>query len=134
MSTHSEAQQGPDLTDEAYWDSLNRRSVSRFFLLATLYEAPRHGYELRRAIGECCQGAEPTDAMVYPTLKALVEGGYIACDAPDPGGRARKVCRLTERGVEAYRAGARAWGRMLPYLQQCVNAADGRTHRERGTE
>ena len=112
-----------DLTDEKYWDMLNRKSVSRFFLLAALSDRPQHGYELRRSIGQCCPGAEPTDAMIYPTLKILLEGGYIACDVVSSGARDRKVCRLTPKGEAAYAAAARAWSRMLPWLQQCVIGA-----------
>lgn len=114
---------GSDLTDEKYWDMLNRKSVSRFFLLAALSDRPQHGYELRRSIGQCCPGAEPTDAMIYPTLKILLEGGYIACDVESSGTRERKVCSLTPKGEAAYAAAARAWSRMLPWLQQCVNSA-----------
>jgi DNA-binding PadR family transcriptional regulator len=114
---------GSDLTGEKYWDMLNRKSVSRFFLLASLSERPQHGYELRRSIGECCPGAEPTDAMIYPTLKILLEGGYISCDIDSSGTHDRKVCSLTPKGEAAYAAAARAWARMLPWLQQCVSNA-----------
>ena len=114
---------GSDLTDEKYWDMLNRKSVSRFFLLASLSERPQHGYELRRSIGACCPGAEPTDARIYPTLKSLLEGGYIACDVDSSGARDRKVCSLTPKGEAAYAAAARAWARMLPWLQECVSNA-----------
>jgi DNA-binding PadR family transcriptional regulator len=114
---------GSDLTGEKYWDMLNRKSVSRFFLLASLSERPQHGYELRRSIGQCCPGAEPTDAMIYPTLKILLEGGYIDCDIDSSGTHDRKVCSLTPKGEAAYAAAARAWARMLPWLQQCVSNA-----------
>ena len=123
MATAAVAATGQDLTDEKYWDMLNRKSVSRFFLLAALSEKPQHGYELRRSIGQCCPGAEPTDAMIYPTLKTLLEGGYIACDVETGGTRDRKVCSLTPKGEEAYRAAAGAWAKMLPWLQQCVTSA-----------
>ncbi|MDP6821833.1 MAG: PadR family transcriptional regulator [Dehalococcoidia bacterium] len=114
---------GTDLTDEKYWDMLNRKSVSRFFLLAALSDRPLHGYELKRSIGQCCPGAEPTDAMIYPTLKILLEGGYIASDVVSDGTRQRKVCSLTPKGEAAYAAAARAWAKMLPWLQQCVAGA-----------
>ena len=125
MATATGTTTGSDLTDEKYWDLLNRKSVSRFFLLAALSDRPQHGYELRRSIGQCCPGAEPTDAMIYPTLKILLAGGYIACDVESGGTRDRKVCRLTPKGEAAYSAAARAWSRMLPWLQQCVAGADG---------
>ena len=123
MTTATEKASGSDLTDEKYWDMLNRKSVSRFFLLAALSDRPQHGYKLRRSIGQCCPGAEPTDAMIYPTLKILLEGGYIACDIDSTGSRDRKVCSLTSKGEAAYAAAARAWARMLPWLQQCVASA-----------
>jgi len=123
MTTAAEKASGSDLTEEKYWDMLNRKSVSRFFLLAALSDRPQHGYELRRSIGQCCPGAEPTDAMIYPTLKILLEGGYIACDIDSSGARDRKVCSLTPKGEAAYAAAARAWARMLPWLQQCVTSA-----------
>ena len=59
MTTATGPATGSDLTDEKYWDMLNRKSVSRFFLLAALSERPQHGYELRRSIGPCCPGAGP---------------------------------------------------------------------------
>ncbi len=61
--------------------------------------------------------------MIYPTLKILLEGGYIASDIDSSGARDRKVCSLTPRGEAAYAAAARAWARMLPWIQQCVASA-----------
>ena len=40
MTTSAEKTSGSDLTDEKYWDMLNRKSVSRFFLLAALSDRP----------------------------------------------------------------------------------------------
>ena len=112
---------GKDLTDEAYWDLLSTRALARFFLLASLYEKPRHGYELRKAIAACCDGCcDPTDAMIYPTIKELMAGGYIDCNPESVGGRSRKVCSLTPRGVEAYRTAARVWATLLPHIQRTV--------------
>jgi len=52
------------------------------------------------------------DAMVYPAVRDLVEGGYLDCRQEDTEGERRHVCRLTEKGKEAYVATARAWERM----------------------
>jgi DNA-binding PadR family transcriptional regulator len=52
------------------------------------------------------------DAMVYPAMRDLVEGGYLDCHQEDVEGEKRHVCRLTDRGKEAYLATARVWGRM----------------------
>jgi hypothetical protein len=63
MTTEAEKPSGSDLTEEN-WGMLNRKSVSRFFLLAALSDRPQHGYQLRRSIDQCCPMGEPTDAMI----------------------------------------------------------------------
>lgn len=104
-----------------YWEKLINRSVGRFFLLSVLNQRAMHGYELAKAIGNVCEGCcEPSDAMIYPALRDLVEGGYVECLVEAQGARERKVCRLTEKGQEAYRAAATAWQRVMPALRQAV--------------
>lgn len=109
-----------------YWEMLINRSVSRFFLLAALNQRAMHGYELAKAISEACEGCcEPSDAMIYPALRDLLDGGYVECLVEAQGARQRKVCRLTEKGQEAYRAGAEAWQRIIPAVSQAVTDALG---------
>jgi PadR family transcriptional regulator PadR len=107
-----------------YWEMLISRGVQRFFLLYALHERPMHGYELARTIRNACAGCcDPTDAMIYPTLREMVDGGYVDCRDEVVAGRTRKVCRLTDKGEEAYRAGATAWQHMLGPLNRAVDAA-----------
>lgn len=107
-----------------YWEMLINRSVQRFFLLFALHQHPMHGYELARSIRDACGCCcEPTDAMIYPTLRELVDGGYVDCTDEIVAGRRRKVCRLTDKGEEAYRTAATAWQHMLGPLKQAVSAA-----------
>ena len=107
-----------------YWEMLINRSVQRFFLLAALHVQPMHGYEIARRIKEACAGCcEPTDAMIYPTLRDLVDNGCIDCRDEIVGGRQRKVCRLTDKGEEAYRAAATAWQRVMGPLSDAVESA-----------
>jgi DNA-binding PadR family transcriptional regulator len=109
---------------ETYWEMLINRSVQRFFLLWTLHGRPMHGYELARTIKNACGGCcEPTDAMIYPALRDLIESGHVECQEETVGGRRRKVCRLTDQGEGAYREAAGAWQRMLGPLNQAVDAA-----------
>ena len=62
------------MQEEAYWENLVKRSLCRFFLLAELARGPAHGYRINQAIQEACGGCcEPTEAMVYSTLKELTE-------------------------------------------------------------
>ena|SRR3990170_250419 len=126
-----------DLTDKEYWRVLASRGVGRFLVLAALNERPRHGYELARAITQGCDGCcEPTDAMIYPTIRELTEGGYIVCRTEAQGQRQRKVCELTDRGRQAYRAAAEVWRTVLPALSEAVEvglAVGGTRNQEQGT-
>lgn len=110
--------------DEIYWENLVKRSLCRFFLLAELARGPVHGYRINQAIQEACQGCcEPTEAMVYATLKEMIEGGYIECEEETHGGRQRRVCLLTQKGQEAFQAAGRVWQKMLPQVQLTVAQA-----------
>ena len=112
-----------DLTDKSYWRMLASRGMGRFLVLAALHERPRHGYDLARAVTLACDGCcEPTDAMIYPTIKELSEGGYIVCRTESQGRRIRKVCELTDRGRDAYRAAAEVWNAVLPAIRNGVEA------------
>jgi PadR family transcriptional regulator PadR len=109
---------------DTYWGMLINRGVQRFFLLSSLHRRPMHGYELARSIKEACRGCcEPTDAMIYPAIRDLLEGGYVVCHDETVTGRRRKVCRLTDKGEEAYRTAAEAWQRILGPLADAVRSA-----------
>lgn len=112
-----------DLTEKTYWRALASRGMGRFLVLAALHEQPRHGYELARAVTQGCDGCcEPSDAMIYPTIRELTQGGYIVCTTESNGQRQRKVCELTDRGRQAYRAAAEVWSAVMPSLQEAVDA------------
>lgn len=111
------------MMETTYWQSLNRKSLLRFFLFSALAERPMHGYELADAVSVCCDGVRPTDAMIYPTLKELEKNGYIDCETESNGERKRKVCSLTEKGMQAYRSAAQAWTQALPQIESAVHAA-----------
>ncbi len=110
-----------DMTGADYWESLIKRSVSRYFLLCMLYRRPMHGYDIAKSIETCCEGwSRPTDGMIYPTIKELLAEGYIECHTEIVSGRSRKVCHLTPKGEQAVRTGAGVWAQVLPFLQECV--------------
>ena len=128
------------MRDEAYWENLVKRSLCRFLLLGQLAKGPVHGYQLNLAIRDACQGCcEPTEAMVYSTMKELVEGGYVVDVAhrllasrpyvvyrmEEHLGRKRRVCWLTDEGKEAFRAAGRVWQKMLPTVEETVAQALG---------
>ena len=112
------------LETEEYWESLIKKSVSRYFLLSMLAQRPMHGYEIAKEIESCCDGwCKPTDGMIYPTIKEMVAGGYVECTTEVIGGRQRKVCHLTDKGKEAHRTAARVWSSVLPFMQSSVQEA-----------
>ena len=112
------------MQDEGYWENLVKRSLCRFLLLGQLAKGPVHGYQLNLAIRDACQGCcEPTEAMVYSTMKELVEGGYVVCRMEEHQGRQRRVCWLTEEGQAAFRAAGLVWQKMLPTVEDTIEQA-----------
>jgi DNA-binding PadR family transcriptional regulator len=68
----------------------------RLILLHLLGEAPRHGYELIRAIEELSGGHyAPSPGVVYPTLTLLDEMGLVEEEA---SAGARRTYRLSDAG------------------------------------
>ena len=111
---------------EAYWENLVKRSLCRFLLLRELDKGPVPGYGVNLAIRAACQGCcEPTEAMIYSTMKELLDGGYVNCRDEEHQGRHRKVCWLTPKGEEAFRAAARVWEKMMPTIKDSVAQALG---------
>ncbi len=115
-----------DMHEPAYWNMLIRRSLTRFYLLAALAGKAMHGYELQKAVADLCQGCcDPSDAVIYPVLRELAEGGYCVCEVQSQGGRQRKVCELTDRGRDALRVAGEAWAAVLPSLEHSIAIARG---------
>ena len=112
------------MDSEGYWENLVKKSLCRFLLLSQLAKGPLHGYAVNQAIKEACQGCcEPTEAMVYSTMKELQDQGYVESREEEHLGRKRRVCWLTPAGEEAFRSAARVWQRMLPAIRNCVDQA-----------
>jgi DNA-binding PadR family transcriptional regulator len=69
----------------------------RYVLLQLIAEAPRHGYELIKAIEEKFGGMySPSPGVIYPTLTLLEELGYIR---PDTAEGTRKQFTITPEGT-----------------------------------
>ncbi len=68
----------------------------RFVLLALIAEAPRHGYEIIKAIEDRLGGSySPSPGVIYPTLTLLNELGYATVSETRGG---RKLYTITEEG------------------------------------
>ena len=67
----------------------------RVIVLALLVEAPRHGYDIIKALEEKSSGIySPSPGVVYPTLTYLEEVGYVS--ATSEGNK--KVYAITDTG------------------------------------
>ncbi len=67
----------------------------RLIVLALLAEAPRHGYEIIKALEEKSSGVySPSPGVVYPTLTYLEEVGYATSLAEG----SKKVYSITDTG------------------------------------
>ena len=80
-------------------------------ILATLRDGPAHGYGLARTIEQRTENAlKLREGTLYPALHGLERDGLIisACETP-PGGRERKVYRLTPAGAKKLEAWSQGW-------------------------
>jgi DNA-binding PadR family transcriptional regulator len=68
----------------------------RFVLLALMAEAPRHGYEIIKAIEDRLGGSyRPSPGVIYPTLTLINELGFATVSESGGG---RKLYTITEEG------------------------------------
>ncbi|MFY9719564.1 MAG: PadR family transcriptional regulator [Candidatus Cybelea sp.] len=99
-----------------------RRGFLKFAMLKLLAEAPRHGYDLIRAIRE--KGWAGGAGSVYPILGALEAAGYIA--GRDEGDR--RTYELTEKGRKMLEEHAAEIGRFFENDDEEEGAGDLRAH------
>ena len=67
-----------------------------FAILGLLHDEPRHGYELKRALGDLGFW-QVSFGSLYPALRRLEKKGFIEAS---PGEGRRKSYRLTETGTD----------------------------------
>jgi DNA-binding PadR family transcriptional regulator len=113
----------------------------RLIVLALLDEAPRHGYEVIKALEEKSSGFySPSPGVVYPTLTFLEEAGY-ATAATDGN---KKVYSITDAGrahlaenrevVDTVLGGIEKIGRKLARAREWFDWSDERPHEKRRAE
>lgn len=73
----------------------------RFLILTILAIKPSHGYDITKKIQEVTAGAiKPSPGSIYPILHDLSEEGIVEEELVVEKGRAKKVYRLTRKGME----------------------------------
>lgn len=110
------------LTSPLYWHSLIKTTLTKFFVLHALRQAPSHAYQLSLYVEELTKGViAPSEGTLYPTLADLEKRGYARSKKQEVQGRQRKVYHLTHKGQQAYFAGLRAMREILPVLNQSLS-------------
>jgi DNA-binding PadR family transcriptional regulator len=78
------------------------RGLLALFILHSLRQQPKSGYELLKEIEEKTEGVwVPSKGTLYPILKQLEEEGLIA--VAEVGKRSKHIFELTENGEETLR-------------------------------
>jgi DNA-binding PadR family transcriptional regulator len=96
-----------------------RAAALELAVLGLLHDAPMHGYELRKQVNALLGwGRAFSYGTLYPSLKQLVQRGYLADDAGEQpaylGRRSKIVYKLTPEGKERFadllaQAGPSSW-------------------------
>src|SRR4051812_43240328 len=88
---------------------VRRVAVLELAILGLLYEAPVHGYELRKQLGVRLGGLRLFSyGSLSPALRGLTRAGLIGEDSGPPGEpgawsrRRRRVYRITAEGKERF--------------------------------
>ena len=69
----------------------------RYVILKLISEAPRHGYEIIKAIEEKVGGAySPSPGVIYPTLTLLEELGFVTVQSAEGG---KRLYSITDAGA-----------------------------------
>ncbi|WP_315924225.1 PadR family transcriptional regulator [Mesorhizobium sp. SP-1A] len=111
----------------------------KLIALYLLDEAPRHGYDIIKALEERSSGIySPSPGVVYPTLTFLEEAGYASSSAEG----AKKVFSITAEGkaylaenrelVERVLAHLERFGRKMAAAREWFGWDDAEEHRGRG--
>lgn len=98
-------------------------NLIKFYAILSLLEAPSHGYELIKKIGEKL-GRPVSAGQIYPFLKALKRRGLIEVRAS--GAREKKKYALTSEGRDFARRLLERFGGLVdiavkPHLKVCTH-------------
>jgi DNA-binding PadR family transcriptional regulator len=96
----------------------------RLILLHLIDQAPRHGYEIIRAIEELSGSAySPSPGIIYPTLTMLDELGHVVATQAEGG---RKLHTITPEGQAVLAADRAATDDALRRLSALAQTQDDR--------
>jgi PadR family transcriptional regulator, regulatory protein PadR len=91
-------------------------------ILATVADAPAHGYAILQRLKQRSGGAfELAEGTIYPALHRLERDGLLSSSWSTGGGRRRRVYRITRGGQAALETRRREW----TLFSQAVEAVFG---------
>ncbi len=101
------------------------RGLLHLAILCVVKEGPVHGSEVHRRVRERF-GIDAPRALVYTLLRRM-EGRGLVVSAWDVegSGPARRVYRITERGLDHLAAASRVLRRAIPIIEAIISAAEG---------
>ncbi len=100
------------------------RQRLRFLILTLLAISPGHGYDLSRRIEALTLGrVKASPGSIYPMLRELREEGMVEEELSVANGRARKVYKLTEKGMAALREELMVYREILSNIAMIVEDA-----------
>ncbi|CAI2028614.1 PadR family transcriptional regulator [Serratia fonticola] len=115
-----------DYLSQDYWKGTIKMSLSKFFILCVLHEAPMHGYDIARAVERKTQGCcSPSEGALYPALREFEIGGYLTFSNEIVNGRGRKVYSLTDKGRDAFRVAVSAWMEVTQWINETEQFISG---------
>lgn len=81
-------------------------------ILATVADAPAHGYAILQRLRERSSGAfELAEGTLYPALHRLERDGLLASSWSSDSGRRRRVYEVTRRGAGTLQERRQEWRR-----------------------
>lgn len=99
------------------------RGGLKLVLARLIADAPRHGYELIKAIEERLGGRySPSPGVIYPTLTLLEDLGHVTAQAPDHAGRKRYS--ITASGLDFLAEHRSAIDELMARMDAGADAAD----------
>jgi PadR family transcriptional regulator PadR len=100
--------------------------VSELLLLNLLAEREMYGYELARAIRTTTREAIAVgESVLYPTLHALEERGWLRAKRRSVGGRTRVYYLLTSAGKRRMALMNSEWRRIADGVHAALGASHG---------
>jgi len=95
-------------------------SPRAFYILVALAQEDTHGYALSKRVETMSGGlVKITGGTLYPLIKQMLDDGWIAETAAEPGDPRRKAYRLTARGRRVAQAEAARLADVLRKARSC---------------